>query len=44
MESNKKILKKDLFAKQKPIIDFKTNLSVTIGETVEDREELGGWE
>ena len=37
-----KMIQNNLFKKQK-IADFKTNLKVIIGETVEGQEELGGW-
>ena len=42
VESNKNDTK-NLFIKQK-LIDFKANLMVTIGETVQGREKLEGWE
>ena len=31
------------YTTEKKLTDFKTNLRVTIEETVEGREELGGW-
>ena len=38
------MIQKDLFIKQKQLTDFKNNLMVTIDETTEGREKLGGQE
>ena len=38
-----KSFKITFFLKKETNTDFKTNLIVTIGETVGGREELGGW-
>ena len=38
------MIQMNLFKKQKQTLRFKTNLMVTIGETIRGREELGRWE
>ena len=43
VESNKND-NKELILKKQKLTDFKTNLMVTIGKTVGEREELGVWE
>lgn len=39
-----KIIQNNLFTNNRiKLIGFKTSLMVTLGETVEGKEELGGW-
>ena len=47
MRNQIRMIPKNLCKKKKnrnKLIDFKTNLMVTLSQTIEGREELGGWE
>lgn len=40
----KKRFQKTYFENRNKLTDLRTNLRVTIGEAIGEREELGGWE